>query len=1204
MNRTHTLLSLLSVTCFATFAHAEVSISFALPHDGRTSLAIYDRAGRMVRTLLTGKPLAKGKHQATWDGLDRYGYPLPADQYTWKLLATEGLRAEFITQVGQNVDPAWERATGNHEAPSSTAIDATGLYRVGATNEGAHWGVKTDLEGRHVWVNDRWSADPWAQGTLAVTLVKGRLFELMPNGHVYGYDARTGRLFTGGDFDPKPWNLCWERFQVPPGVRDEAARRQRAAQSPRDLAGDCANDLLVAAYPQHDAVAWFNANDGSLMDSAKGLAGLAGIAVAKDGTVLAISQGVVVALTRADKTPRVVIGADKLESPWRLCISPASGEIFVAENSDLAKGTAIKPQPDVSGGKVPNLAAGVKIAGAPARGHHQVKRFSAAGTLLKAFGRPEGCGDGVYVPTDFRGLTDIEADHEGGFVITEGHHTPPRRSARFAADGKPLREWYGAQHYGILACPEPGNPHFVWTLANADQAGLVRWEVDYATRSCRVAEVYQHVFTQNKHFRVPAVPSLFDKDGRMYIQGGAVQPSGLSLAIYDPAAKRIRPCNASETIEGNGKKRAYLWNDLNDDGLATDNEIQWLPRGKLGGHVVPADLTLVTTSTASDYSPGPVVRPSRVTAGGTPVYSYSEATNYAAWSENGWKKYPGDIRQAVDGSWFAAISEATSNPNEGCENHGAWYYNSCSAIDRLVKWDKSRKPLWSVGRHSPDNDHETGSTAMPRGMVGFTHGCVVWGDASDEETARPTAWTEDGLYVDELLRVPTDNVPKDAYGMINTNEYPQGHLYTDPKTGQVLYYALNSGGGSPIYRISGWEGWHRASGSVALAQVTATVAKRDGTGLKAEYFNNADCSGEPALVRNDKLIYFNWDKSSPDKAITADVFSVRWSGTYEAATNEETRFDIHGNFPWRDEGRPLWTRLWLGGQLVFDSRPAAHGGNSTYDQQAASAMGAVRAKLRAGERIDLRMECGFRKGKAAIALSHDTPEIDRRAVLPIFLHPEPGPERPIEILLDKRPELIADFAFEEKDGCLSWSRAGVEVFGRLTGNARRVPGKVGMGIELTGKSEFAPALFPIDEELRLPDTDYTVAFWFKTTDANVRLCEAKRYSSYNNRWTDHIVSIEGGKVRFQLLGDNPLETPGTLNNGQWHHVVTTVGPGGQRLHVDGQRIAIGKLAKRTRTSNRLGLDLGPGGGHATAAIDELKVFGRVLDDDEIGRMKH
>jgi len=265
-------------------------------------------------------------------------------------------------------------------------------------------------------------------------------------------------------------------------------------------------------------------------------------------------------------------------------------------------------------------------------------------------------------------------------------------------------------------------------------------------------------------------------------------------------------------------------------------------------------------------------------------------------------------------------------------------------------------------------------------------------------------------------------------------------------------------------------------------------------------------------------------------------------------------------------------------------------------------MGTVRVRLGAGERIDLRMECGFSKGKAAIALSHDTPEIDRRAVLPVFLHPEPGPKRPIEIIVDKRPEVIADFGFEEKEGFLSWSRAGVDIFGRLTGNARRVPGKVGMAIELEGRGEFAPAPFPIDEELRLPETDYAVAFWFKTAAVDVQLCEAKRYSSYNNRWSDHVVRVEGGKLQFVLVGDNPLWTEGKVNDGQWHHVVTSVGAGGQKLYLDGRLIGTGKLARRTRTSNRLGLDLGPGGAAGTAAFDELRVLGRVPTAEEVNAL--
>jgi hypothetical protein len=628
--------------------------------------------------------------------------------------------------------------------------------------------------------------------------------------------------------------------------------------------------------------------------------------------------------------------------------------------------------------------------------------------------------------------------------------------------------------------------------------------------------------------------------------------------------------------------------DHNDDGKATDDEVDWTVGHQLGGWIDPATLTLFTTPAPTDYRSGRRFEPRSISPGGVPLYSGKATASLSAVAEAGGSYFPGDYRRDSAGNLYGCFADSAKNPNEGSENHGAWYYNCCSAIDRLVKWDKSGKQLWSVGRHSPDNDHETASTAMARGLVGLTHDCVIWGDASDEETARPTVWTTDGLYIDELLRVPSDFTPKTAYGMFNANEYPCGRLHTNSKTGEVLYFALNSGGGAPIYRITGWDGWHRQEGKISLTEQAKAVARRDGVGLTGEYFNTPDCTGEPALTRSDKLVYFNWGKGTPDKAITAENFSVRWSGQYEATTNENLRFEIRGNFPWRDRGRPTFTKLWLNGKLVIDSR-------AEYSY--------TTVRLTAGQRVDLKLECGFKKGQAAVALSHDTPGLDRRAVLPEFLHPKlTGTSTILDIVKEKQPEVIAQFDFEEKDGPLAWSAVGGDVFGRLTGAAKRVPGKTGNGIELAAAGEFAPALFPIDEELRLPDTDYAIAFWFKTTTPNTRLGEAKRYSSYNNRWADHIVAVENGKLRFTLVGDAPQESEGKVSDGQWHHVVTTVGLPGQRLYLDGKLLGTGKLTRRMRDSNRLGFDLGPHDSSSTVMFDTIQVFGRALTSKEIVKL--
>jgi len=48
---------------------------------------------------------------------------------------------------------------------------------------------------------------------------------------------------------------------------------------------------------------------------------------------------------------------------------------------------------------------------------------------------------------------------------------------------------------------------------------------------------------------------------------------------------------------------------------------------------------------------------------------------------------------------------------------------------------------------------------------------------------------------------------------------------------------------------------------------------------KAVYWPNADLLGQPALIRNDAQIAFDWGMGSPDPALPADRFSARWTRT-------------------------------------------------------------------------------------------------------------------------------------------------------------------------------------------------------------------------------------------------------------------------------------------------------------------------------------
>jgi hypothetical protein len=74
------------------------TIRFTLPGDGVARLAIYDLAGRLVRTLVAG-PLAAGEHEAVWDGCDDAGRAQASGSYLARLEAGGGVRTVRMALV-------------------------------------------------------------------------------------------------------------------------------------------------------------------------------------------------------------------------------------------------------------------------------------------------------------------------------------------------------------------------------------------------------------------------------------------------------------------------------------------------------------------------------------------------------------------------------------------------------------------------------------------------------------------------------------------------------------------------------------------------------------------------------------------------------------------------------------------------------------------------------------------------------------------------------------------------------------------------------------------------------------------------------------------------------------------------------------------------------------------------------------------------
>ncbi|GIK72049.1 MAG: hypothetical protein BroJett021_10370 [Chloroflexota bacterium] len=86
-----------------------------------------------------------------------------------------------------------------------------------------------------------------------------------------------------------------------------------------------------------------------------------------------------------------------------------------------------------------------------------------------------------------------------------------------------------------------------------------------------------------------------------------------------------------------------------------------------------------------------------------------------------------------------------------------------------------------------------------------------------------------------------------------------------------------------------------------------------------EYFANRTLSGSPALVRQDRNINFDWGNGSPDPAVPADNFSVRWTNTirlergkyrFITETDDGVRLFINDRLVidrWRTQSRTRYT---------------------------------------------------------------------------------------------------------------------------------------------------------------------------------------------------------------------------------------------------------------------------------------------------------
>ncbi|MEI6257311.1 MAG: FlgD immunoglobulin-like domain containing protein [Planctomycetota bacterium] len=768
----------------AGYAPPKTVLRYELEKGGRVSIVIHAPDGKLVRELLHGVERSAGKNEEGWDGKDEQGNLLPAGAYSWKLLRTSGLQAEYLLTLGTNPKTPWEVWPGNHNPVTSVAVDESGLYFASGSNEGPPMMVKQSPDEKLLW-----SAPNFG-----------------PFGGAQSLCADGGKIFLIETGSKRP-----NRLDAATGKRESTLDAIPAGNNPLlHMAMAARNGRLLVSYFDKNLIRWFDFEGKPLGESA--VAEPAGVVLLKNGDALVISQGAVVRVALGGNKPAPLIEATLLTAPWRLDVA-ANGDILVAESDEMRRWAQRElKQPEST---------------FPADKGRQVKRFGADGKLKAAYGRPGGrAWYGPYKPEDgFGKLLDITATRDGGFLAVDLQN--PNRTVAYDAKGTIQREWYGGQTYGPNADVDPEDPSLVYM--SYGWGGIVRYKVDYAKRTWKVDAVFDtdapmwrangsndHLFLRRREGKLlmmsnitPEVFELDEKNGTLKPMSVLSFPAGGGPNPPETILKQMKP-------DGNWKQYVYSWVDTNGNGQPEDDEFTF-PGGNFGagGMYVDNDFNYYLALSGNlrqwlKLNVGYVrLAPQGFTKHGAPIYDNTkqERLGEPPMDEYGFGQYEDvAIWRDADGSVYCIYN--TNNDKK----FGQGFWSPRTGGNRVARWNAAGKLQWVVGRHSATGGAAPGEGRYFWRIMGTTHDCIVVGDM---ENSLQHVWDRDGLWVGRLLESPllTKGVPPEAFQVCG--EQFGGSLYTNPKTGEVLFFGsgLNN---VPVFRITGWDGWTRKVGTVEI----------------------------------------------------------------------------------------------------------------------------------------------------------------------------------------------------------------------------------------------------------------------------------------------------------------------------------------------------------------------------------------------------
>ena len=610
-----------------------IHIAYTMPQDGNLTLGLYGKEGKLLRWLVQDQFRHAGDHQVAWNGLDQWGKPVPAGDYSLKAIYHAPLTTDYQMAVCNPGRPPWPTSDGRGDwlcdeaNPQAAVTDGQWVFLASPGSERGCSIIALDETGQRQWGTQE--PRHFHPRSLSLALDGDNLYALYsgpetPDAdrhpgakNTYGravlvcFDKRTGKLakFSRGNLIDRlaPWIYntgIWEhlpefslnRIATWSYKEDKISwlwdLRNDKSFSPATYAGqpryactdvgESTNALGIAAVGGKLYVSLHHDNKLLVVDATTGrptgeeiaLNAPAGLCATADGHLLAISSTQVVTINPATQKITQLIGSN-LVAPSNLT-TDRDGNIYVSDWG----------------------------------ASFQVKVFDREGHFLHAIGKEGGRpwvgkwdSSGMLVP---RG---IAVTAKGKLWVAEDDGTPKRVSVWDAKSGVFLEDYIGPTPYGggTYFWIDPKNPEAV----NAEGA---RFKVDYTKKTyTHEAIAYRRQnrddpFTPNGHnlggYQVrilyrndheyafvntqPNMVSILQRQGDVYrpvAALGAIRRNGKSVldgdgtgvVLWDSdVGYRVYNGFYPECFQGHGGDN-YTWTDTNGDHQVQPWEMRWAP---------------------------------------------------------------------------------------------------------------------------------------------------------------------------------------------------------------------------------------------------------------------------------------------------------------------------------------------------------------------------------------------------------------------------------------------------------------------------------------------------------------------------------------------------------------------------------------------------------------------------------------------------